>query len=221
MLVIKKDGNVEDYDSKKIEEAVLASAKQVMEIGQEELNMASSIAKLVKVDVYTEFEGKLAVPTSRLHEIVQKNLSSHWDRVYEAYATYRNYKKEMAASYKKMYDNAEGILYSGDTENANKDSRLNSTKQSLIGGVSMKEFVRKFEMAPKWIEAHDKGFIHIHDMGERFLRTQNCCLFNMGGLLNGGFSLNGSEYIEPKSIQAALAVIGDITLSASAQQYGR
>lgn len=42
----------------------------------------------------------------------------------------------------------------------------------------------------------------------------------MGNLLDGGFSLNGAEYIEPKSIQAALAVVGDVTLSASAQQYG-
>lgn len=215
IIVLKKDGSKQKFNRAKIEEAVLAAAKQVLEIGEGDRAMAADIASSIELSLdYGE------IATSDLHEIVQHELMKQWPIVYEAYAVYRNYKKNLAKSYKEIHSEAEGVLYAGDNENANKDSRLNSTKQALIGGLTMKEFVKQYELSPKWVEAHEEGFIHIHDMAERYLREQNCCLFNMGNLLDGGFSLNGAEYIEPKSVQAALAVVGDITLSASAQQYG-
>lgn len=215
IIVLKKDGSKQKFNRAKIEEAVLAAAKQVLEIGEDDRAMAADIASSIELSLsYGE------IATSDLHEIVQHELMKQWPVVYEAYAVYRNYKKNLAKSYKEIHSEAEGVLYAGDKENANKDSRLNSTKQALIGGLTMKEFVKQYELSPKWVEAHEEGFIHIHDMAERYLRELNCCLFNMGNLLDGGFSLNGAEYIEPKSVQAALAVVGDITLSASAQQYG-
>ena len=215
IIVLKKDGSKQKFNRAKIEEAVLAAAKQVLEIGEDDRAMAGNIASSIELSLD---HGEIA--TSDLHEIVQHELMKQWPVVYEAYAVYRNYKKNLAKSYKEIHSEAEGVLYAGDNENANKDSRLNSTKQALIGALTMKEFVKQYELSPKWVEAHEEGFIHIHDMAERYLRSQNCCLFNMGNLLKGGFSLNGAEYLEPKSVQAALAVIGDITLSASAQQYG-
>lgn len=216
IIVIKKDGTEEKFNKAKIEEAILAAAKQVVEINEKDRKAAADIAHYI--EFHLAFDRK--IKTSDLHEIVQHELMKKWPIVYEAYAVYRNYKKNLAKSYKEIHSEAEGVLYAGDNENANKDSRLNSTKQALIGGLTMKEFVKQYELSPKWVEAHEEGFIHIHDMAERYLREQNCCLFNMGNLLDGGFSLNGAEYIEPKSIQAALAVVGDVTLSASAQQYG-
>ena len=215
IIVLKKDGSKQKFNRTKIEEAVLAAAKQVLEIGEDDRAMAANIASSIELSW-----GYGEIATSDLHEIVQHELMKQWPVVYEAYAVYRNYKKNLAKSYKEIHSEAEGVLYAGDNENANKDSRLNSTKQALIGALTMKEFVKQYELSPKWVEAHEEGFIHIHDMAERYLRSQNCCLFNMGNLLKGGFSLNGAEYLEPKSVQAALAVIGDITLSASAQQYG-
>lgn len=215
IIVIKKDGSKQKFNRAKIEEAVLAAAKQVLEIDADDKATATDIAKCIEQSLDC---GEVA--TSDLHEIVQHELMKQWPVVYEAYAVYRNYKKNLAKSYKEIHSEAEGVLYAGDNENANKDSRLNSTKQALIGGLTMKEFVKQYELSPKWVEAHEEGFIHIHDMAERYLRSQNCSLFNMGNLLDGGFSLNGAEYLEPKSVQAALAVVGDITLSASAQQYG-
>ncbi len=84
----------------------------------------------------------------------------------------------------------------------------------------MREFMRQFELKPEWVEAHDQGWIHIHDLPNRYLNQLNCCLFDMENLLDGGFEMNGSRYIEPKSVDTAWSVIGDITLSVSSQQYG-
>ena len=48
----------------------------------------------------------------------------------------------------------------------------------------------------------------------------NCCLFNIGEVLNGGFEMGNVWYNEPKTLDTAFDVMGDIVLSAASQQYG-
>lgn len=50
--------------------------------------------------------------------------------------------------------------------------------------------------------------------------TGNCCLFDIGNVLRGGFEMSNVKYTEPTSVLSALQVIGDITLVATAQQFG-
>ena len=53
------------------------------------------------------------------------------------------------------------------------------------------------------------------------LGSINCCLFDIGTVLKNGFEMSNVEYTEPKSVLSALQVIGDITLVATAQQFGK
>jgi phosphopantetheine adenylyltransferase len=55
---------------------------------------------------------------------------------------------------------------------------------------------------------------------EHGIPTGNCCLFDIGNVLRGGFSMSNVDYTEPTSVLSALQVIGDITLVATAQQFG-
>lgn len=48
----------------------------------------------------------------------------------------------------------------------------------------------------------------------------NCCLFNVKDVLTGGFEMGNLWYNEPKTLEVAFDVIGDIVLSAASQQYG-
>ena len=48
----------------------------------------------------------------------------------------------------------------------------------------------------------------------------NCCLFNVGDVLSGGFEMGNVWYNEPKTLDTAFDVMGDIILSTAAQQYG-
>lgn len=50
--------------------------------------------------------------------------------------------------------------------------------------------------------------------------TGNCCLCDIQSILSGGFELANQWYTEPKSLDTAFDVIGDIVLSAASQQYG-
>ena len=50
--------------------------------------------------------------------------------------------------------------------------------------------------------------------------TGNCCLWDMKSVLSGGFEMGNIWYNEPKTLDTAFDVIGDVTLSAASQQYG-
>lgn len=50
--------------------------------------------------------------------------------------------------------------------------------------------------------------------------TMNCCLFDVGNVLKGGFEMGNLWYNEPKTLEVAFDVIGDIVMAAASQQYG-
>lgn len=50
--------------------------------------------------------------------------------------------------------------------------------------------------------------------------TMNCCLFDVATVLKDGFEMGNIWYNEPKTLDVAFDVIGDIVLSAASQQYG-
>ena len=69
------------------------------------------------------------------------------------------------------------------------------------------------------LQACRDGYIYIHDMSAR-RDTMNCCLFDVEHVLKGGFEMGNLWYNEPKTLNVAFDVIGDIVLSAASQQYG-
>ena len=118
-----------------------------------------------------------------------------------------------------VYKKSQSIMYIGDKENSNTDSALVSTKRSLIFNELNKELYKKFFMTTEEIQACRDGYIYVHDMSAR-RDTMNCCLFDVENVLRGGFEMGNLWYNEPKTLDVAFDVIGDIVLSAASQQYG-
>lgn len=69
------------------------------------------------------------------------------------------------------------------------------------------------------LQACKEGYIYVHDQSAR-LDTINCCLFNASEVMSGGFEMGNVWYNEPKSLDTAWDVLGDLILSTAAQQYG-
>ena len=118
-----------------------------------------------------------------------------------------------------VYKKSQSIMYIGDKENSNTDSALVSTKRSLIFNELNKSLYQKFFMTVEELQACRDGYIYIHDMSAR-RDTMNCCLFDVNEVLSGGFEMGNIWYNEPKTLDVAFDVIGDIVLSAASQQYG-
>lgn len=55
---------------------------------------------------------------------------------------------------------------------------------------------------------------------EAGIPTGNCCLSDIGSIMKDGFEMGNIWYNEPKTLDVAFDVIGDIILATAAQQYG-
>jgi len=213
--VIKKNGAQMDYDFTKIVDAVSKTAQRCS------VELTESDFATLKEAVEEELDDGLPTRTvSQIHSAVENNLHLINARVARAYKDYRNYKKDFAETWEHIYKQAHDAMYLGDRENANFDSSLNSTKGSLIRGYLTKELYKKYEMNRAELQAIEDGYIYVHDLTNLLFRQINCCLFDIGNLLKGGFEMANIEYIEPKTVLSALQVIGDVALSATAQQFG-
>lgn len=214
MKIIKKDGTVEGWDGDKIKEAVYKAADRVNQYVDPDL------LNIVVEKVHACFCNGEA-PTKDLHNSVIHYLKYvGLNDVANSYQEYRDYKNTYAKSFEKVKDEADNVLLLGDRENANFDSSLVSTKGSLIKGYLTKELYRQFYLSKEEKELTKRGDIYIHDMRDMLMGSINCCLFDIGNVLRGGFSMSNVDYTEPTSVLSALQVIGDITLVATAQQFG-
>lgn len=217
MQIIKKDGTLEQYDEQKIINAVNKSARR------DNYNFTESDYQFICNTVLDEIEEEdfenNEIPVGFVHNIVEKTLLSHYPSVGYQYQQYRNYKLDFVHMMDKVYEESQKIMYIGDKENSNTDSALVSTKRSLIFNELNKELYKKFFLTLEERQAINDGYVYIHDMSAR-RDTMNCCLFNVKEVLTGGFEMGNVWYNEPKTLDVAFDVIGDITLSAASCQYG-
>ena len=215
VFVIKKDGSKEAFNVQKVINAVGKSAYRALTKFTEEEERL--ICQYV-VDKVNELDSN-EVPIPIMHNIVESALEQVKPVVAKSYRDYRNYKQDFVRMLDDVYKKSQSIMYIGDKENANTDSALVSTKRSLIFNQLNKELYQKFFLTTEEIQACRDGYIYVHDMSAR-RDTMNCCLFDVQSVLTGGFEMGNIWYNEPKSLDVAFDVIGDIVLSAASQQYG-
>lgn len=213
--VVKKDGTEESFNVQKVIVAVNKSANRAMiTFSQAEI---SFICQFV-MEKAGEMESN-RIPISQMHNLVEGALEKVNPQVAKSYRDYRNYKQDFVQMLDDVYKKSQSIMYIGDKENSNTDSALVSTKRSLIFNELNKSLYQKFFMTVEELQACREGYIYIHDMSAR-RDTMNCCLFDVQEVLTGGFEMGNLWYNEPKTLDVAFDVIGDIVLSAASQQYG-
>lgn len=212
MKVTKKNGSLENFDDKKILNAVEKSAKRASKV-------LTDYQKRMLLEIIKEEVGEV-ITVAEMHSAVENALSSIDPEIANSYKSYRNYKQCFVATMDEVFQKSKSLLYGVDKENANFDSNLISTKNSLIRGYLTKELYRNFFLSKEELLAIDDGYIYIHDLRDMLQNSINCCLFDIGKVLKGGFEMAGVSYNEPSGVLSALQVIGDVTLSSSSQQFG-
>ena len=215
MKVVKKDNTKEPFNVQKVVIAVNKSAfRALVKFTDEEIDF---ICRFVQDEARKM--GKEEIEISEMHNIVEGALERVNPKVAKSYRDYRNYKQDFVQMLDEVYKKCQSIMYIGDKENSNTDSALVSTKRSLIFNQLNKELYKKFFLTTEELQACRDGYIYIHDMSAR-RDTMNCCLFDVQSVLQGGFEMGNLWYNEPKTLDVAFDVIGDIVLSAASQQYG-
>lgn len=221
IIVKKKDHTLEEFNKVKIEKAVLKSASRSLEkFTEKDAKMVASVVQAEIAKQYPQvYEKEVELSVDQVHNFVEKILEFTNSAVAKSYKDYRNYKKDFVHMLDEVYQKSLGIMYLGDKENSNTDSALVSTKRSLIFNELNKELYKRFFLTKEELKACKDGYIYVHDMSARNL-TMNCCLFDVGNVMKNGFEMGNLWYNEPKTIDVAFDVIGDIVLSVAAQQYG-
>ena len=213
--VVKKDGTLEPFNVQKVVEAVGKSATRVLvKFTPEQEKFICQFVEERVAELNLE-----RIEIAQMHNIVEGALERVNPMVAKSYRDYRNYKQDFVQMLDDVYKKSQNIMYIGDKENSNTDSALVSTKRSLIFNELNRELYKKFFLTTEEVQAIRDGYIYIHDMNAR-RDTMNCCLFDVESVLSGGFEMGNIFYNEPKSLDVAFDVIGDIVLSAASQQYG-
>lgn len=215
MTVIKKDGTADPFNVQKVLNAVSKSAFRASVTFTEGDRRKICENIISRVDALPGTEISIAM----MHNIVEQTLDLINPAVAKSYRDYRNYKQDFVKMLDEVYKKSQSIMYIGDKENSNTDSALVSTKRSLVFNQLNKELYKKFFLTTEELQACNDGYIYIHDMSAR-RDTMNCCLFDVGNVLKGGFEMGNVWYNEPKTLDTAFDVIGDIVLSGASQQYG-
>lgn len=215
ILVRKKDSSLEEYNVEKIISAINKAAEAV----GHKLNdqTMSEIVAMVESELFTRSDN--VVDVSVLHTLVISALAQKSEVVAKSYRDYRNWRVKSHEEEDEVYKECQKIQFLGDKSNSNADSTLVSTKRVKKLDVLSKYQYKKYFLNVAEKQAVSDGYIYVHDMSAR-QDTMNCCLFDVAEVLTGGFEMGNIWYNEPKTIDTAFDVVGDIVLMAASQQYG-
>ena len=105
-------------------------------------------------------------------------------------------------------------------ENSNKNAVLVSTQRDLIAGECSKDLADRVMLPERIVKAHNDGVLHFHDKDYFVQPMHNCCLVNIGDMLDNGTVMNGKMIESPKSFQVACTVMTQIIAAVASSQYG-
>ena len=211
--VLKKNGTIEDFNPDKIKSAIKKSAARVM------VELTPEQQETVVNHVASQFLWDATVPVLTMHNLVETALDKVDPRVAKSYREYRDNKAAFARMLDKVYSKKLGLNFIGDRSNANADSAIITTQRSIVYNELNSELYKKFFLSSDEEKAMSEGYIYIHDRGSR-LDTFNCCLADVKTILTGGFEMGNLHYNEPKTLDVAFDLIGDIIMNMASCQYG-
>ncbi|MGL4792433.1 MAG: anaerobic ribonucleoside-triphosphate reductase [Aeromonas jandaei] len=212
--IFKKNGILQPFDGSKIIKAIEKSAKRA------DVKLSDNDKIRVLNLVINKVKGIDVVHVSDIHNKVELALDDVNMEVAKAYRNFRNWVKEERVCYDEIEESIDTMLFGKDYENSNSDTDLFSTKRTgLAQKFAKKVYIKKYLSNTK-AKAIKEGQIYIHDLSDRLVRMFNCCLFDAENVLKGGFRMSNTFYNEPKDVETAINQLGDVIMSASAQQYG-
>jgi ribonucleoside-triphosphate reductase len=218
MKVIKRDGRKVEYDSDKI---VIAISQANKEVGGKDKISRADIEFITK---YIENLGKTTISVEDIQDIIERKLMEFGKfTLAKKYILYR----EKHAMIRQSNTTDESILSlvrnsNKDTmeENSNKNAFLAATQRDLIAGEVSKDITDRLILPERIVKAHNDGILHFHDKDYFIQPIHNCCLVNIGDMLDNGTVMNGKMIESPKSFQVACTVTTQILAAVASNQYG-
>lgn len=218
MKVQKRDGRVAAYDADKIRAAI------------EKANASVEDGERVEPEVveetihYVEEKAGDVMPVEAIQDMIEERLVQH--NKYALAKKYMIYRYQRALLRKsnttdesilKLIRNENKELAE---ENSNKNTTLASTQRDYIAGEVSRDVTKRLLLPEKITLAHENGVLHFHDADYFIQPIFNCCLVDIGDMLDNGTVMNGKMIESPKSFQVACIVMTQIIAAVASNQYG-
>ena len=216
--VVKRDGSIVNFDPEKIVNAIMKANVEVDGQHSIHIDEATVIANMI----HTGMDGEVSVET--IQDEVEKYLVSYgYFYIAKAYMLYR----EKRSMVRKSNTTDESIMKlvrnenkEMNEENSNKNTKMASTQRDYIAGIVSRDLTRRLLLPDHISKAHDEGILHFHDADYFLQPIHNCCLINIGDMLDNGTVINGKMIDSPKSFQVACTVMTQIIAQVASCQYG-
>ncbi len=218
MKVIKRDGTFVDFDRSKIIVALSKANDAVEEGDRITAEQMEAIA-----DFITEKKKDRILVEDIQDAVEQKLMEIGKYTLAKAYIIYR-YNRALVRKANTTDDSILSLIKNSNKdvmeENSNKDAVMAATQRDLIAGEVSKDLTRRMLLPEHISKAHDEGAIHFHDADYFLQPIFNCCLINIGDMLDNGTVMNAKLIESPKSFQVACNVMTQIIASVASSQYG-
>ena len=218
MTVIKRDGTVVEFDRSKIIIALQKANEAVDEENRITDNQIEAIAD------YISDKKRTRILVEDIQDMVEHKLMQ-LDRfaLAKAYIIYR-YNRALVRKANTTDESILSLIKNSNKdvmeENSNKDAVMAATQRDLIAGEVSKDLTRRLLLPEHISKAHDEGAIHFHDADYFLQPIFNCCLINIGDMLDNGTVMNGKLIESPKSFHVACNITTQIIASVACSQYG-
>ena len=218
MKIIKRDGRIVDYDRQKIAVAIEKANRDVT--GKEK----ATKEEIKEIIDYIESLGKKRILVEDVQDIIEEKLmdiGKH--KLAKEYIVYR-YNRALVRKSNTTDESILGLIRNENKElaeeNSNKNTMLASTQRDYIAGEVSRDLTNRLLLPEKIVKAHQDGVLHFHDADYFVQPIFNCCLVNIGDMLDNGTVMNGKLIESPKSFQVACIVMTQIIAAVASNQYG-
>ena len=218
MKVIKRDGRAVDYDKSKIAVAIEKANKEVR---KSERATKQEIEEIIN---YIQELNKKRMLVEDIQDIIeQKLMEIEKFELAKKYIVYR-YNRALVRKSNTTDESILGLIRNENKElaeeNSNKNTMLASTQRDYIAGEVSRDLTKRLLLPEKINKAHEEGILHFHDADYFVQPIFNCCLINIGDMLDNGTVMNGKMIESPKGFQVACTVTTQIIAAVASNQYG-
>jgi len=218
MQVIKRNGSIVDFDQTKIE---IAIGKANAELKPSERASKTEIKEIIN---HILSLNKKRMLVEDIQDIIEEKLMEydHYELA-KKYIIYR-YNRALVRKANTTDETILTLVKNSNKEvmeeNSNKNAMQASTQRDLIAGEVSRDITRRLLLPPEISKAHDDGVLHFHDADYFVQPIFNCCLINIGDMLDNGTVMNGKMIESPKSFQVACTITTQIIAAVASSQYG-
>lgn len=218
MQVVKRDGSIVAFDRSKIVSAIQKANNSV----DEEERISQDMIERITRSIEQRHRSRLLVED--IQDMVEKQLMEQDKYVLaKNYIIYR-YNRALIRKQNTTDESILSLLHNTNKElaeeNSNKNTVIASTQRDYIAGEVSRDLTRRILLPEKISKAHDEGVLHFHDADYFVQPIFNCCLINIGDMLDNGTMMNGKLIESPKSFQVACNVMTQIIANVASNQYG-